>query len=173
MRTADDGVMTIIVGTDGTGCSAAAVTWAAREARRRGARLRIVHAFDRDGLESRYDIGNEFADVGRALAGAVLAAARELALDAAPGVDLETGAVAGPVVPTLLDEAIGAELLVLGHRERVLPGTVARRVSAEAPCPVVVTCGREAPGGPVLCGIDDSRGADGVLGAAFAAADAL
>src|SRR5690348_6930746 len=125
--------MTIIVGTDGTECSRAAVTWAAREARRRGERLRIVYVADEDWPDSRYDLGNEFGfgDAGRVLAGAVLAAARDLAAEDAPGVELETGAVAGPVVPTLVDEAVGAELLVLGHRERARLGSVGRRVAAD------------------------------------------
>ncbi|MCU7726251.1 universal stress protein [Actinoplanes sp. KI2] len=165
--------MTIIVGTEGTGCSRAAVTWAAREARRRGDRLRIVHAFDGDRRESQFDIGNEFTDVTRVLAGAVVAAARSQALGVAPGLDVQTAAVPGPVVPTLLAEATGAQLLVLGHRDRVLPGSVGRRLAAEAPCPVVVVRGRETPDGSVLCEIDDSPAADAVLATAFSAADAL
>jgi nucleotide-binding universal stress UspA family protein len=52
-------------------------------------------------------------------------------------------------------------------------GSVGRRLAAEAPCPVVVVCGRETPEGPILCGIDDSSADDAVLTTAFAAAEAL
>jgi nucleotide-binding universal stress UspA family protein len=60
--------MTMLVGTDGTDCGTAAVEWAATEAQRRRAALRIVHAFDWDWHDSRFDIGNEYIDVGRHLA---------------------------------------------------------------------------------------------------------
>ena len=65
----------IVVGTDGTASSRAAVEWAAREASRRRALLRIVHAFDWEWTSARYDTGSEYLDVARQLADAVARAA--------------------------------------------------------------------------------------------------
>jgi nucleotide-binding universal stress UspA family protein len=65
----------IIVGTDGTASSKAAVRWAAREAQRRNRLLRIVHAFDWQWQQTRYDVGTEYSDIARQVAEAVTAAA--------------------------------------------------------------------------------------------------
>jgi nucleotide-binding universal stress UspA family protein len=53
----------IIVGTDGTTSSNAAVQWAAREAHRGNRLLRIVHVFDWDQQETRDHAGTEYADI--------------------------------------------------------------------------------------------------------------
>jgi nucleotide-binding universal stress UspA family protein len=66
---------TIIVGTDGARPGKAAVRWAAREARRRDVTLRIVHAFDWEWHEARYDYSNEYADMAQKIAQAITAGA--------------------------------------------------------------------------------------------------
>jgi len=166
----------IIVGTDGTGSSDAAVKWAAREAQRRGRPLRIVHAFDWDWHESRYDIGNEYVDVTRSIAEAVTAAAFDQARAIAPTIRIDRVSLIGHATDRLLDLTERAELMVLGSRGRggfaaLLLGSVSQRVAAHASCPVVVVRGEASLAeGPVAAGVDDSPIADHVLGTAFDAA---
>jgi nucleotide-binding universal stress UspA family protein len=165
----------VVVGTDGTEAGSAAVTWAAREAQRRAVPLRIVHACDPDWPESQFDIGNEYFDVTRELAEAVVGAARQQARQAAPDIDIRTDILLGGAVPRLLEASRGAELLVLGRPGRgglggLLHGSVSRRMATQAPCPVVVVRGRDDPAGPIAAGVDDSPAADAVLESVFAAA---
>jgi len=163
----------IVVGTDGTEPSRAAVRWAAREAVDRGARLAIVHAFDWDWESARYDSGSEYLDVARQLADAVTAAAVDQARAAAPAVQVEADAFIGSPVTRLLDSAADAELVVLGSRGRggvasLLLGSVGQRLATHAPCPVaVVRGGNDVVDGPVVVGVDDSPAIDLVLATAF------
>jgi len=171
-------IQAIVVGTVGTDSSTAAVDWAAREAQRRHLPLRIVHAYDWDWHESRYDIGNEYIDVARQLAEAVTAAAARQAREAAPGIAIEAYALAGHAGVQLLEATKDAELLVVGSRGRggfagLLLGSVSQRVATHADCPVVVVRGRpDAAIGPVVAGVDDSPAAEHVLATAFDAAAA-
>lgn len=166
----------ILVGTDGTAASHAAVQWAAREAQRRSLPLRIVHAFDWQWEAARYDAGTEYIDVARQLADAVVAAARVEAKAVAPSVLIELDTLIGNPAPLLLAAAEHAELLVVGSRGRggfasLLLGSVSQRVATHAPCPVVVVRGRGDVGeGAVAVGVDDSPAADHVLATAFEAA---
>jgi nucleotide-binding universal stress UspA family protein len=166
----------IVVGTDGTTSSKAAVDWAAREAQRRRLRLHIVHAFDWDWHDPQYDIGHEYIDINRKLAEAVVAAAIDQARTVAPAVDVDGDTLIGHAAPRLLDVAQHTELLVLGSRGRggfgsLLLGSVSQRVATHAGCPVVVVRGRgDVDEGPVAAGVDDSPTADIVLAAAFDAA---
>lgn len=167
--------MTIIVGTDGTDSSATAVEWAAAEAHRRRTPLRIVHAFDWDRRESRFDIGNEYIDVPRMLADAVVAAAAGGARSACPDVEVQTDTRIGYPVPQLLEEARDAELLVLGNRGHggftgLRIGSVSQRLALHAPCPVAIVRGPADADGPVAAGVDDSPAAEHVLPTAFDAA---
>ncbi|MBM2620627.1 universal stress protein [Actinoplanes sp. LDG1-06] len=166
----------IVVGTDGTEPSTVAVDWAAHEAARRRRPLRIVYAFDWDWQEARYSAGNEYVDVARKLAEAVVAAAWDRAREIAPDVTIETSTLIGQATPRLLEAAREAELLVLGSRGRggfagLLLGSVSQRVATHAACPVVVVRGHAATaGGPIAVGMDDSPSADLVMDTAFTAA---
>lgn len=163
----------ILVGADGTGSSMAAVRWAAREAQRRNRPLRVVHVFDWEGREARYDTNKEYFDLSREQAEGVTSNAVYEARMAAPRVDVEGDPVIGHAAARLLTESDGAELVVLGSRGRggfagLLLGSVSQRVAAHTPCSVVVVRGRgEAAEGPVVVGVDDSSAADLVLEAAF------
>ena len=167
----------VIVGTDGTERSRAAVIWAAREAQRRGVPLRIAHVFEWDWEDYRYSVGNEYTDVSRQLAEAVVNNASRLARETAPRIPIETDTLIGHPAARLLDIAGQAELMVLGHRGRggfagLRLGSVSQRVATHAPCPVLVIRGRDDLDGPVLAGVDDSPAADDVLTTAFEAAAA-
>jgi len=109
----------VVVGTDGTAASQAAVRWAAREAARRHATLRIVHVFDRQWPSP--DVSTEDVDVDRRLAEAVAATALEQARTVRPGLDAETETLPGRAVPRLLEAAGAAGLLVLGSRAAAPP----------------------------------------------------
>jgi nucleotide-binding universal stress UspA family protein len=167
---------TIIVGTDGSPSAKAAVRWAAREAQLRDATLRIVHVFDWEWREARYDYSHDYADLSRKFAEGVAAAAHAQADAEAPGIRIDTEVLMGRAVPRLLAVVANAELLVLGHRGRggfasLLLGSVSARLSARAACPVVVVRGRaDVTDGPVSAGVDDSPAADRVLETAFEAA---
>ncbi|MEU4240257.1 universal stress protein [Actinoplanes sp. NPDC026619] len=167
--------MSVIVATDGTEAATVAVTWAAAEARRRRASLRIVYAYDSDWLESRYDIGAEYLDVAESLAKAVVADARDRARAAVPDLYIETDTRPGPAIPRLIEWAEGADLLVLGSRGRggftgMLLGSVSQRLATHAPCPVAVVRDGASGDGAVVAGVDDSPAAGQVLPTAFAAA---
>ncbi|MFI7542493.1 universal stress protein [Actinoplanes sp. NPDC049599] len=166
----------ILVGTDGTPASQAAVQWAAAEAERRHRVLRVVHVFDWEWRSARYDSGTEYIDVSRQLADAVVADASARARAVAPAVQVKVATLIGSPAPELLNAAADADLIVLGSRGHggfasLLLGSVGQRVATHADCPVVVVRGRGAVGeGPVAVGADDSPTAGLVLGTAFEAA---
>lgn len=163
----------IVVGTDGTASSKAAVRWAAREAARQDRPLRIAHAFDWEWRESRYDIGSEYLDMARKIAEAITANAVDQAREVAPAITIETDILLGHAAPRLLAAADHAPLIVLGNRGRggfasLMLGSVSQRVSAHARCPVVIVRGRgDTTDGPIAVGVDDSPAADHVLETAF------
>jgi nucleotide-binding universal stress UspA family protein len=108
----------IIVGTDGTGSSTAAVVWAATEAERRGLPLRIVHAFDWDWRATQSDIGGYYVQAAQAVAESIVTAARNQARTVAPGITIETSTLIGHAYPRLLEVSRGAAMLVVGNRGR-------------------------------------------------------
>ncbi len=170
----------VLVAYDGSSSSAAALTWAAREAGSRGARLRVLFAADAEG-----------ADVGGAavLAEMAHAAGVEIAEEGASWATTLDGGPPREAVETdvrlarpdraLVQASRGADLLVMGNRGRgaiagALLGSVAFSVIAQAACPVVVVRGdserRPGPEHPVVVGVD---GSDGALASVdFAAAEA-
>lgn len=140
---------TVVVGTDGSKPSMRAVERAAEVTRNNGARLVVVCAYypnsDREVERAQEELGDEaFQVVGSAPAEDRLREARDHAR--AEGLDdVDTVAVVGPPVETLLDAAEhrSADLLVVGSRGlntlkgRIL-GSVPSEISRRSECDVLV-----------------------------------
>ncbi|ASR39388.1 hypothetical protein BAY61_17555 [Prauserella marina] len=170
----------IVVGVDGSAAALAAVRWAAREAFRLGAALRLIHSCDLPPLNPRIpmvpprEYASAWAESGRHW----LADARAAATDEAPGIDVDWDVCFGGAADTLVDESGAASLLVVGTRglggfRRLFVGSVAVTVAAHARCPVVVV--REdtiADAGPVVVGTDGSPLSEQALAFGFEAASA-
>lgn len=173
----------VIAAVDGSAASLRAVRWAAIEASRRGATLRLLHVCE---IPSGYPAG---LVAPRALRDALvgqgeerLAQARETAGKAADGVEIETALEIGWSVPVLVKESRGGAMLVLGSRglggfTGLLVGSTTVELAGRARCPVVVVRGdgedpEPAAAGPVLVGVDGSELSEAALEFAFAEAAA-
>lgn len=164
----------VLVGVDASMPSYAATRWAAKEAQRRGATLRLVHACVFEDTPPRKHEELLLEHVHR-----LLRRTAEVAREQAPGVRVETAVRLGLAVDVLLAEAADAALVALGSHglgglRGALIGSVALRVAAEAPCPVVVVPGHPADRtGPVVAGVDPSESSEHALRFAFEQAHAM
>jgi nucleotide-binding universal stress UspA family protein len=166
----------VIVGVDGTEVGLSAVRWAAQEAARRDAPLLILHAAPYLGRSGA--TGAPPPELPRARG--ITAVAYTVARRNQPGVQASTEVVPDDPVDALLRAAAGGQLLVLGSSttgaaDEMVLATVAVRVAARSPAPVVVVPRRRGParaGRPVVAilGVDDR--ADDEAVARFAAAAA-
>jgi nucleotide-binding universal stress UspA family protein len=101
--------------------------------------------------------------------------ARQRAERFLPADSVDNAVVLGRAVPTLLEEAAHAGLLVLGHRGRgalaSALGSVSMALAERAPCPVVVVRGAvdggTQPTRPIAVGVDGAEGSSTAV--AFAA----
>lgn len=142
----------VVAGVDGSEQARDAVGWAATEAARRGAPLRLVTAFGWTPQD--HPLGHP--DAARRYRAELLAASRQhldeavvAARHAAPGLAVSGDVVVGYPMAVLDTAARDAQLLVIGDRGRggfagLLLGSVAVAMAAHAACPVVVVRG-EAP----------------------------
>ncbi|MFD0278860.1 universal stress protein [Kitasatospora sp. NPDC127111] len=159
----------VVLGVDASAPRSPAVLWAAEEAARRGAPLRMVHAT----LPMEVDIrGFAESDHHRALRDQgveALAEASALVADHHPGLELSTHLVGDHPARALCRESEGAEMIVVGSRglgrwdEVLSTYSVAVPVSARSLCPVAVVRVVPPPaaeGGPeVVVGSDGSADA--------------
>jgi nucleotide-binding universal stress UspA family protein len=137
----------IVAGTDGSEQSLRAVEWAAREAARHGAALRIVSV---PVLPPRMSWSREVrgtpdtvADTIHKSYGQALAAAAARAAEAEPGLAVDTALLSGPPARVLAEIAADAAMLVVGSRgvggfAALVLGSVSRYVATQAEGPVVV-----------------------------------
>jgi nucleotide-binding universal stress UspA family protein len=138
---------TIVVGVDGSEGAEAALEYAAGEAAFRGARLRIVSAWQipvvafGGGFEPALDPAIWEAARARAqqVADDALAAVKERE----PSLAGEALEVHGQPADALLEQGAGATLIVVGRRglggfKSLLLGSVSQQVVQHANCPVVV-----------------------------------
>ncbi|MFI7680103.1 universal stress protein [Actinophytocola sp. NPDC049390] len=167
----------IVVGIDGSASAVHATRWAAREAARRNAVLRLVHIRHWPLLLPAEDMyAEELTAKGREW----LATARAAAQAVAPDVYVVTDLGSGHPARELVEETEHAALVVVGSRglggfRSLLLGSVANVLATHAHCPVVVLRARtpEAPppsDGPVVVGVDG--GGTGTEAVEFAAAAA-
>ena len=163
----------IVVGTDGSPGARLAVGWAAEEARRRGATLLVLHAFDAEWITDRDLPEPGFLDIARNHAEEVAANAELVARMVAPAATIRRAAVRGEPVPEILRAAETAALVVVGNRghggfSSLLLGSVGQGVATHATCPVVVVRGRAAASdGPVVVGVDGSAAGSHAVELAF------
>jgi nucleotide-binding universal stress UspA family protein len=167
----------VVVGVDGSPGSLEAVSWAAVEARRRGVRLHIVHAWLAPLVDTSVVpvLGVRGGPALRADATKVVSEAADRALAAAPGIRVETSLVPGDPAAALVKASGEADLLVVGHQGTgglagLLAGSVAVATVEHAACPVVVVRGQQNAAGHVLVGVAGSESCSHTVDAAFAAA---
>lgn len=149
-----DPVREVVVGVDGTECALGAVRWAAQEAARRSAPLRILHAAPY--LAGRNPSGAPPAELPRARG--ITAVAYTTARHTAPDVHAFTEVVPDEPGTALLRAAAAGQLLVLGSSTTGAPdemvlASLALRVAARSPRPVAVVPRRRggaAPERPVV-----------------------
>lgn len=139
---------TVVVGVDGSPGSELALRFAVQEARQRGARLRVVTAWHMPAMVN----GGGFAPVSvypiapaefeesamKGLENSLAALADEVA-----GLDVEQVIEQGQASEVLVEQAEGAELLVVGTRGHggfagLLLGSVSQQCTHHAHCPVVI-----------------------------------
>lgn len=132
----------VVVGVDGSEGSKTALRWAANYARRGGARLLAVGAWQYPAMYYGYTVAIPEADLAAETERTVRTTISDV-LGGEPDVAIEVRIAQGPAAEVLLDAASGADLLVVGSRGHgaftgMLLGSVSNHVVHQASCPVVV-----------------------------------
>lgn len=170
---------TIVVGIDGSNSSTAAALWAADEAQRREAQLRLVGAhwvhlgFAGPGVVIPPDLTNDVREAVRD----ALNNARDLVSAAHPNLDVAIELRHQEAFTALTDAAEYSLMAVVGSNgehevTESLLGSVALKMASRSSVPVVVVranpdTGSARSAGPVLVGLDGSPGSDQALSFAF------
>jgi nucleotide-binding universal stress UspA family protein len=133
----------IVVGVDGSPSAAAAVEWAADEATRKRARLRIVHVWEPWSYDFPFKAAPRFESSLPAYWTGALAATVDWVHDHAPGLEVSAALVTGAVSERLTTESEDADELILGSKglggfAGLVLGSVGRSVAGHAPGPVIV-----------------------------------
>lgn len=170
----------VVVGVDGSAAALRAVEWAAAEARRHGADLRITHAvgapdfFPGGAMSPSTELYGLLEEDSRVL----LREAEQMARKAAPDVAATTTSTTDPAVLALIEESQAARCVVLGGSGRgafagLLLGSTTVTMAAHAHCPLVAVrgSGSTPADAPVAVGVDGSELSDLALGCAFEQAD--
>jgi len=134
----------VVVGVDGSRESEAALRFASDEAKLRGALLRIVCAWEPSASgylgEAFVPTPDEFVHAEQHAEDVLRGALQQL-----QGESLEVEAVAeeGGPAAVLLEQAAGADLLVVGSRglgtaKRLMLGSVSHELAQHARCPIVI-----------------------------------
>ncbi len=167
----------VAVGVDGSPSSLEAVRWAAVEAVRLGATLRIIHAWLSPYAQVPLGAMRRASTTALAVAGERLVSeASAAATLVSPGLEVDSDLIPGPPRLVLTVASHEADLLVLGYRGRggfsgMVMGSMAASVAHRASCPVVIVRGQANRTGPVVVGIDGSAADHPVLAVAFERAE--
>ncbi|MEV4729957.1 universal stress protein [Saccharopolyspora sp. NPDC049426] len=168
----------VVVGVDGSSSAVHAVRWAAAEAHRRNAGLRIVYA---DVLSlvylpdlPGYPLPVPYIQAAQRQGKEWLHRAVDVARSEVAGLRVETEIHVGQAGAVLVDESRGAQLVVVGSRglggfTGLVVGSVAVALSAHGHCPVAVVRGpgTAVPEAPVVVGVDGSSAGEAALTTAF------
>src|SRR5688572_22090413 len=134
----------IVVGIDGSDASRRALNWALDEARRRQCSVDAVHAWEPPYLVAYPYAGGQYDPVTYEQAAKDTLDRVVDAVDAS-GLAVPVSRILrlGHPAETILDEAKGADLVVVGSRglggfRGLLLGSVSQQVAHHAPCPVVI-----------------------------------
>lgn len=145
----------IVTGYDGSTDAEAALSWSAETARVEGRALEVVIvAALTDGVHRHREDPAEPVEAWRASA-----LSRLVAMDV---VESSVEVRQGPIVPSLLDESVGAGMLVVGSTGHglasgTLTGSVSQHVARHASCPVIVARPPRSPHARrIVVGIDGS-----------------
>ncbi|MFJ9700623.1 universal stress protein [Streptomyces fradiae] len=168
----------VVVGVDGSDSGLAAAEEAAREARARGAALKVVHAFVWPAMHvplGPSPLGPPGGGL-RNMALRAVAEAVERARTAAPGIEVTHAVVSGEPLTVLEAQSRDAELVVVGSRGMggfvgLMVGSTAVHLAAHGRCPVLVVRGERRADGPVVVGVDGSPAGEDAVDFAFAEAD--
>ena len=152
----------VLVGYDGSEEADRAVRWSARYAQRRSLPLAVVHCWVWPLFTK--DLGPVRGVEGSGLRNAALATLEEgraVALEAAPGLTVETRLETGYPAATLTRLSADASLVVSGSRGLggflgLLVGSVSLHLAAGAACPVAVIRQPEPEGPSIVAAVDGS-----------------
>ncbi|MEU6318584.1 universal stress protein [Streptomyces sp. NPDC047009] len=158
----------VVVGVDGSSSSDAAVVQAVREAQRRRATLRVVHAFS-------WPVGPMYAPMDPSPFNRLVHDSAELARSVAPEVEVTDTVKTGGAVPVLVAESRDADLVVVGRRGiggfvGMLLGSTAVSLAAHSQCPVIVVSEEPDDAGPIVLAVDGSPEGENAIEFAFAEA---
>lgn len=168
----------VIVGVDGSSSAVHAVRWAATEAHRRHARLRIVYA---DVLSlvylpdlPGYPLPVPYIQAAQRQGKEWLRRAADVAKSEVAELAVETEICVGQPGAVLVNQSHGAQMVVVGSRglggfTGLVVGSVAVALSAHGHCPVAVVRGpgTALPEAPVVVGVDASATNEAALTTAF------
>lgn len=137
----------VTVGIDGSETSGVSLAWAARESTRRGALLRVIHAYTIPVYGGDFGAVMAFPAVEleefHTLHQKTVADQLEPIRASYPDLAIETVVHSGPPITAIVEGAKDSEMIVVGSHgtgplAALLLGSVARGVAHRAPCPVVL-----------------------------------
>ncbi|MGW7001992.1 universal stress protein [Streptomyces sp. NPDC054933] len=155
----------VVVGSDASAGAESALDWAADDAARRRAQLRIGHAWSLATHPLPDSDRGHLVEAAQQAAEELVERAARRVLDRHPELDVAAEPLPGEAAVNLLSMADGADLLVVGARglgrfEPVPLGSVSEAVAAHGTCPVAVVRSTASATGPVVVGVapDEARG---------------
>jgi nucleotide-binding universal stress UspA family protein len=163
----------IVVGIDGSPAATAALEWAADDATRKGAILKIVCVREPWASDFPFHAAPGSNDVLRKNYDEILTAAADRAHERAPDIEVTTAQAIGAVVERLKSESESADTLVLGSRGMdgftgLVLGSVGMGVAGHAASPVVIVRhSAQTVYGEIVVGFDGSAHSEAALEYAF------